>query len=329
MRQYLVALARPTRALAAFVLGVAVAVAVLPAPAHAATAQFIKESQWSGGYVGRMTVRNDATTTMTSWRVEFDLPAGTSVIHHWGAQLTPGTTHHVFVNAPWNGTLRPGESTSFGFVASGTAAPMNCIVNGTPCAGGPVERDIAPPTAPANVRATLGSQTFTLSWDPSTDDRGVVAYEVFANGSRIATTTATSYTSPIPPPIVIAYGIRAVDAAGNASTFGFHGAGTPVDTEPPTTPTGLMLGMSGGNIFTLAWTASTDNVMVAGYRVFLNGAEVSRVGNTNAFARFSGGFGEWNFLVCAFDPAGNASGCARAGIAIDPPPPTRPPTPVP
>jgi hypothetical protein len=328
MRQSLVALARLTRALAALVLGVAVAVAVLPAPAHAATAEFVKESQWPGGYVGRMIIRNDAAATITSWRVEFDLPADTRVTHHWGAQLTPGTTHYVFVNAPWNGTLRPGEATSFGFVATGTAVPMNCTVNGTPCAGGPVEKDIAPPTTPANLRATLTSQTFTLSWDPSTDDRGVVGYEVFANGNRIATTTTTSYTSPIPPPIVIAYGVRAVDAAGNASPFAFHGAGTPVDTEPPTTPTGLTLGMS-GSIFTLAWTASTDNVMVAGYRVFLNGAEVSRVGNTNAFARYPGGFGGWLFLVCAFDPAGNASGCARAGIAIDPPPPTRPPTPGP
>jgi hypothetical protein len=69
--------------------------------------------------------------------------------------------------------------------------------------------------------------------------------------------------------------------------------------------------------------------MVAGYRIYVSNAPVILVGNTSAFVRYPGGYGEWTFQVCAFDPAGNSSPCARVGIAIDPPPPTRTPTPPP
>ena len=169
--------------------------------------------------------------------------------------------------------------------------------------------------------------TLTLLWDPSTDDRGVVGYEVFSNGRLVTTVTGTSYTMPTPPPMIFAFGIRAVDAAGNVSPFALIGLGTPVDTQPPSTPTDLR---PGGNFstgyFTVTWTASTDNVMVSGYEVYLNDVLISRVGGTSAFVPYRG-FGSYFFAVRAFDAAGNFSPYVRVGIAIDPPPPTTSPSP--
>jgi hypothetical protein len=322
MKRCLAALTRPTRVLAALLLGLT-AVAVVATPAEAAVAEFRKESQWSGGYVGQFTVRNDEAVALAAWRVEFDLPTGTSVSHHWSADLVrSSTTHYIFTGPRWKPGLAPGESITFGFLAAGSAGPMNCLVNGAPCGGvRPPGQDIQPPTTPANLRHTLTSQTFTLSWEPSTDDTGVVAYEVFANGNRVASLTATSYTTGIPPPMVIAYGVRAVDAAGNASPFAFYGLGTPsVDTQAPTRPTGLTMTLV-NDVFTVNWSASTDNVMVAGYQVSFNGAPLPSVGNTRAFARRPSEYGTFAFTVRAFDPAGNLSPEAFVGIAIDPPPP--------
>jgi hypothetical protein len=296
---------------------------VLAAPAEAAVAEFRKESQWGGGYVGQFTVRNDEAVALAAWRVEFDLPSGTSVSHHWSADLVrSSTTHYIFTGPRWKPGLAPGESFTFGFLAAGSAEPMNCLVNGAPCGGvRPPGRDIRPPTTPANLRHILTSQTFTLSWEPSTDDTGVVAYEVFANGNRVTSLTATSYTTGIPPPMVIAYGVRAVDAAGNASPFAFYGLGTPaVDTQAPTRPSGLNMTLV-NDVFTVTWSASTDNVMVAGYQVSFNGEPLPSVGNTRAFARRPSEYGTFAFTVRAFDPAGNLSPEAFGGIAIDPPPP--------
>lgn len=326
MNLYLVGLARPSRVAAALVLAAA-AVALAPAPASAAVADLRLESQWSTGYVARMTVRNDTAAPLTAWRVEFDLPSGTAVSSHWSASLTSSGNRHTFVSLPWNGSLAPGAETSFGWVASGTGTPSNCTINGAPCAGGPTGPDVRPPGTPPNLRLVAGQpQTFNLAWDPATDDHGVVGYEVFANGNRIATTTGTFYTGPIPPPMIFAYGVRAVDAAGNVSPFAFYGLGTPVDTQPPTTPTGLSINFFNANNLIVRWTASTDNVMVAGYEVVLNGQLISLVGGTSAVVPYRG-FGVYFADVRAFDGAGNYSPAARLGIAIDPPPPTTPPAP--
>lgn len=308
----------------ALVLGLAVVV-VLPAPAHAAVAVFEKESDWSTGYVGKVTVRNDTPATMPAWRVEFDLPSGTSITNHWNANLTRAGSRHVFTNVSWNGNLAPGASTSFGWVASGTGPPQNCLVDNMPCAGGGGP-DVSPPVIPANLRTSSGSQSLTLLWDASTDDRGVTGYEIFSNGTRIATTTGTSYTMPIPPPMIFTFGIRALDAAGNSSPFAIIKLGSLPDNDPPSAPTNLRLTGPRDGHYRLTWDASRDNVFVAGYVVQQTGtvSAVTMVGDAFAYG-VSRGYGTYLFQVRALDSSGNYSAPASIGIAVDPPPPTPPP----
>lgn len=321
--------ARAVALAAAAALGVAAAV-ILPAPAHAAVATFQKESEWSTGYTAKVTIRNDASTTLTSWRVEFDLPSDTSVYAHWNAQLTRVGTHHVFTNASWNGTLAPGATTSFGFMTSGKGTPQNCLVNGAPCAGGDTGGgDFSPPSIPANPRTSYTSTTFTMLWDASTDNRAVTGYEIFSNGSKVTTVTGTSYTMPVPPPMIFTFGIRAIDAAGNSSPFAIIKLGAPAETEPPTAPTNLRLTGPRDGYYKVTWDASRDNYHIAGYEVQQSGtvSGLTLVGDTFAFG-VSRGFGTYMFRVRAFDSSGNYSAQAFIGIAVDPPPPT-PPTPSP
>ncbi|MGC4757772.1 cellulase family glycosylhydrolase [Micromonospora trifolii] len=118
-------------------------VAVLAAtPASAATAVFSVTNNWGNGYQGQVTVTNDTSAPITSWRVEFDLPSSSTVSQSWNAQQTTSGSHYTFANVSWNGTLAAGASTSFGFLVNGTGTPLNCTVNGASCAGGP------PPTTP-------------------------------------------------------------------------------------------------------------------------------------------------------------------------------------
>ncbi|WBB78751.1 cellulose binding domain-containing protein [Micromonospora sp. WMMD882] len=297
------------------------------APARAAVAAFEKESEWSSGYVGKITVRNDTSTATNAWRVEFDLPAGTSVGSHWNANLTRVGTRHVFTNLAWNGSLAAGASTSFGWTAAGAAVPQNCLVDGGPCAGGTDPGpDVSPPAVPGNPRTSYTSQTLTLHWDASTDDRGVTGYEIFSNGSRFATTD-TSYTMPVPPPMIFTFGIRAVDAAGNSSPFAIVKLGAPQETEPPTAPTNLRLSGPQDGHYRLTWDASRDNYVVAGYRVVQTGAvsAVTQVGGTFAYGAYRG-YGTYLFEVRAFDSSGNLSAPTVIGIAVDPPPPLPSPT---
>jgi chitodextrinase len=66
------------------------------------------------------------------------------------------------------------------------------------------------------VGSNATSNSATLSWKASTDDVGVVVYQVFANGTLGATTTSTSATVMGPVSGTV-YTVKAIDAAGNVS----------------------------------------------------------------------------------------------------------------
>ncbi|MEU4425978.1 cellulase family glycosylhydrolase [Actinoplanes sp. NPDC024001] len=143
---------RRTRSLllsaAAALLGAGLAVhAVTPASAATPSATFAKVADWGSGWQGEYTITNAGTSPITSWRVEFDLPAGTSVGSYWDALLTTAGRHATFTNRSWNGTVAPGASVKFGFLGSGPGSPTGCTLNGAPCSGGTTPGTSAPPAS--------------------------------------------------------------------------------------------------------------------------------------------------------------------------------------
>jgi hypothetical protein len=319
-------LARSASVAAAVALGLVAAV-VVASPASAATATFTKVAAWNTGYVGNMTVRNNTATPITSWRVEFDLPPGTTIPNHWSAQGSWVGNHYVFTSLPWNGNLPPNASTTFGWNAQGLGEPFNCTVNGAPCGGGPA--DTVAPSTPTNFRATSVTPVLTLAWSASTDNIGVTGYEVLRDGAVIATVTGLTYSQPTPPPMVVTFGVRAFDAAGNRSPAATVTFGSVVDFQPPTAPSNLRLTFVGSQA-TLAWNASTDNMGVVRYDVALNG---SFIGSTQAtsfpITLPTSAPAVYTWRVVAYDAAGNPSPPGNFMIAVDPAPSPSRSTPAP
>ncbi|HTI25048.1 MAG TPA: cellulose binding domain-containing protein, partial [Kutzneria sp.] len=93
------------------------------------------DSAWGSGYQDKVTI-TAGSSAITSWQVEFDLPAGSSMGSYWDAVNAPSGQHQVFTNREYNGSLAAGASTTFGFLVSGSGQPVNCKINGQPCAGG-------------------------------------------------------------------------------------------------------------------------------------------------------------------------------------------------
>ncbi|MBZ9598145.1 cellulose binding domain-containing protein [Streptomyces erythrochromogenes] len=161
--------------------------------AAAATATYTKVSDWGSGFEGKWVVKNTGTTTLSSWTVEWDYPAGTSVTSAWDATVTGSGTHWTAKNVGWNGTLAPGATASFGFNGSGSGAPSGCRINGASCDGGTQPGD-TPPTAPgAPAASNVADTSLTLTWTPATDDKGVKNYDVYRGSAKVATVTGTSY----------------------------------------------------------------------------------------------------------------------------------------
>jgi chitodextrinase len=171
-------------------------------------------------------------------------------------------------------------STSYSYRVRATDAAGNLSAySSTASAITPAPPDTTPPTAPTNLNATAASASqVNLAWTASTDNVGVTGYRVerctgaaCSNFAQIGTPAATTFSDMgLTASTSYSYRVRATDAAGNLSTFSAISTtitSAAPDTTPPTAPTNLAAAAASATQINLAWTASTDNVGVTGYRV--------------------------------------------------------------
>lgn len=101
------------------------------------------------------------------------------------------------------------------------------------------------------------------------------------------------------------------------------------DTEAPSKPSGLAVGSATQSSLGLSWSASSDNVGVAGYRLFLNGSQIGTSTSTSySFTGLNCG-ASYTLGVAAYDAAGNVSAAATSSATTSlcsAPPPPPPPT---
>ena len=84
------------------------------------------------------------------------------------------------------------------------------------------------------------------------------------------------------------------------------GTTTP-DTEAPTTPTNLIVTGSTSSTISLSWTASTDNIMVATYDIYLDGTLKTSSSSNSITVTGLNPSTTYSFYVKAKDAAGNTS----------------------
>ncbi|MET8906972.1 glycosyl hydrolase family 18 protein [Micromonospora sp. NPDC004551] len=163
---------------------VALAVAAVPmATASAAgsvTATFTKVQDWGTGHEAKVTVTNGTGASVDTWRIEFDLPAGTTISSSWDADVTSSGNHYVAVKKSWAGPLAAGASFSWGYNGTGAyKAPLNCTVNGGSCSGGGTPPTTTPPTTAPPTTApptTAPPTTPPPTTTPPSGGKKVVGY---------------------------------------------------------------------------------------------------------------------------------------------------------
>jgi chitodextrinase len=201
--------------------------------------------------------------------------------------------------------------------------------------------DTAAPTVPGDFGASINcALVVTLHWTASTDDVGVTGYDVYrsidnAPFALVRTTSTTTFTESLLG--IVKYQVRARDAAGNASGFTAVAnivpppCQAPRDTQPPSTPGGIIPSVGCTLVVTLNWGASTDNVAVIGYDVYrsINNGPFSSVATTSATTFTESLLGIVKYQVRARDTSANVSAFTAAVQVVPPPcppPDTQPPT---
>ena len=193
---------------------------------------------------------------------------------------------------------------------------QNLVINGVNLDTDFTSTADTPPTTPENVRAltTVNSGEIIVVWEASSDDKGVAGYNVYRNGSLVATTPYPVFNDTgLDGSTSYSYEVEAIDGRAQVSILSAASAsvtvGTPDTTAPPAPVSATAV--ASGNTITLNWTQSQIND-VAGFRVFRGAAGNATILvatiTTTSYSNFNLASGtEFCYRVEAYDGAGNVS----------------------
>ncbi len=190
--------------------------------------------------------------------------------------------------------------------------------------------DTTPPVITGVSAGAITASGATVTWTTNEPADSQVEYGTttsYGQSTAVNATMVTSHSvalSGLSASTAYHYRVKSKDAAGNLATGGdFTFTTTAVaDTTPPTAPTGLTATSTSSSQISLSWTASTDNVGVAGYRV-----ERCQGASCTTFAQIATPTGTtfndsgltasttYGYRVRAADAAGNLSGYSNIASA--------------
>ncbi|MBX6387159.1 MAG: cellulose binding domain-containing protein, partial [Microbispora sp.] len=78
-------------------------------------------NSWAGGWQGEVTVRA-GNAPINGWTVRWTWPGGQTITQLWGGVASGSGSNVTVRNESWNGSLAANGSTTFGFLAGGSAA---------------------------------------------------------------------------------------------------------------------------------------------------------------------------------------------------------------
>lgn len=91
-----------------------------PPPPGACTATYRVTGQWNDGFQGEVSVVNGTSSATSAWTVTLEFGDGQRISQAWQATVTQNGSVATARNVNWNGSLPPGGSATFGFLASRT-----------------------------------------------------------------------------------------------------------------------------------------------------------------------------------------------------------------
>ncbi len=215
-------------------------------------------------------------------------------------------------------------------VSSATAAPgttINIPINLTADALAPIasfDFDLPLPTGVTFISASTGTATLAANKSVSANFlSGFVRALGFGLnqtviGSGSVVILRVSLAANMTPGVrTLNFSNYTLSNAAGASVAATLVAGnlTILDASAPTTPTNVSAVAVSSTRINVSWTASTDNVAVAGYRVLRGGVFVAST-TTNSFA--NSGLApstNYSFTVVAYDAAGNSSATSASASA--------------
>lgn len=185
--------------------------------------------------------------------------------------------------------------------------------------------DTTKPSSPSEVAVgKITHNSAEVTWQESTDNVGVTGYNIYLNNKLVNTSPVTELRcelTALEAETEYQVKVEALDEAGNTSVsdpISFTTKTAP-DNEAPTAPGGVAVSSITDNSAVVSWTASTDNVGVAGYNIYLNDNKINALPVTELQFQLTGLAAETEYQVGieAVDGAGNTSSSGYISFATE------------
>jgi len=259
--------------------------------------------------LGTMTVSASATDNVGIVGVQFKLDSV-----NLGAEVTA---------APY--TISWPTTTATNAAHGLTAVARDAAGNTAASAAVSVTVDNTPPVISLVSAFNIASSQATISWatnkasDSQVDYGPTMAYGSSTPlNSSLLTAHAVTLTGLLAT-TTYHYRVKSRDAAGNLATSADFTLTTLIavpDTTPPSVPTSLSASAVSSSQINLSWTASTDNVGVAGYTISRGGSQIATTPLTSYSDTGLSPSIAYVYQVSAFDAAGNVSAQSAPASAV-------------
>jgi len=246
-----------------------------------------RQEYWSllSGAAGQLYGNRYTWPFIGGWQSHLDTPASNQIAH----------VNFLFASRPWY-ELIPDQAHTVVTAGYGTFTDSGALgdsdyLTAARTPDGALVMAYMPTLRTITVdMTTLGAPAYASWYDPSNGTFTAIP------GSPLANAGTRGFTPP------------GTDSDGDGDwVLVLEASGVPPDAQAPSVPTGLGAPTVAATQLTLSWTASTDNVAVAGYQIYRDGTLIRTTPATSYTDTSLNPSTTYAYTVAAFDYANNVS----------------------
>src|SRR5213594_2391705 len=206
-----------------------------------------------------------------------------------------------------------------------TAVARDAAGNTAASAAVSVTVDNTPPVISSVSAFNIASSQATITWATNKASDSQMDYGLttaYGSSTPLNSSLLTAHAVTLTGLLATTtyhYRVKSRDAAGNLATSADFTLTTLIavpDTTPPSVPTSLSASAVSSSQINLSWTASTDNVGVAGYTISRGGSQIATTPLTSYSDMGLSPSIAYVYQVSAFDAAGSVSAQSAAASAV-------------
>jgi cellulase/cellobiase CelA1 len=90
-------------------------------------------NDWGSGYTAAIRIKNNRTTAINGWSVNWSYSDASRISNSWNATLA-GSNPYSATGLSWNSSIQPGQTVEFGFQGTKNNGPASVpVISGAVC----------------------------------------------------------------------------------------------------------------------------------------------------------------------------------------------------